>query len=77
MVSCEDVLKRLSDFIDDEIDSEVAEAIKAHLAMCRRCSVLYDSLRKVVIVVAAEHTFELPAGYSERLHGFIDQHLLA
>jgi hypothetical protein len=54
-----------------------APRLRRILAMCRRCSVLYDSLRKVVIVVAAERTFELPAGYSERLHGLIDQHLLA
>jgi hypothetical protein len=54
-----------------------APRLKRVLAMCRRRSVLYDWLRKVVIVVAAERTFELPAGYSERLHNFIDQHLLA
>jgi len=51
--------------------------LRRFLAMCRRCSVLYDPLRKVVIVVGAVRTSELPAGYSERLQGFIDQHLLA
>ena len=30
---------------------------------------------KVVVIVADERTFEVPVGYSERLHAFIDQHL--
>ncbi len=75
MVSCEEVLARLSDLIDNDIDGGLGAAIREHLGMCHHCSVLYDSLRKVVIIAADERTFELPAGYSERLHGFIDQHL--
>ncbi len=75
MVSCHEVLTRLSDLIDNDIDSGLAAAIRNHLKMCNRCSVLYDTLRKVVIIAADERTFEVPAGYSERLHGFIDRHL--
>lgn len=75
MVSCEEVLARLSDLIDNDIDGSFATAIRNHLKTCHRCSILHDTLRKVVIIAADERTFELPAGYSERLHGFIDQHL--
>jgi predicted anti-sigma-YlaC factor YlaD len=75
MVSCEDVLKHLSDFIDDEIEPGLGAAIKTHLDMCRRCSILYETMRKVLIIAVDEQTFEIPAGYSERLHAFIDQHL--
>lgn len=75
MVTCEQVLQELSNFIDRDVDPALRAEIEAHLAMCRRCSVLYDSLRKVLVIVADERTFEVPVGYSERLHAFIDQHL--
>lgn len=75
MVSCETVLQELSNFIDHEIDPGLRAEIEAHLRTCHRCSVLHDSMRKVVVIVADERTFEIPAGYSKRLHDFIDQHL--
>jgi len=75
MVSCEHVLEQLSNFIDGEVDASLRAEIEAHLRTCRKCSVLHDSLRKVLIIVADERTFEIPVGYSERLHAFIDQHL--
>ncbi len=75
MVSCEHVLEQLSNFIDGEVDAGLRAEIEAHLRTCRKCSVLHDSLRKVLIIVADERTFEIPVGYSERLHAFIDQHL--
>ena len=75
MVSCEHVLNNLSDFIDDDINGSLRAEIEAHLKKCRRCSVLHDSLRKVLIIACDERTFEVPAGYSDRLHAFIDKHL--
>lgn len=75
MVSCETVLEQLSNFIDREIDPSLRAEIEAHLKMCHRCSVLHDSLRKMLIIVADQRTFEIPIGYSERLHAFIKQHL--
>ncbi len=75
MVNCETVLQELSNFIDDEIDPILRAEIENHLKSCHRCSVLHDSLRKLVVIVADERTFEIPVGYSERLHAFIDHYL--
>jgi len=75
MVSCEHVLTELSNFIDDDLDPALKEEIKNHLKTCRRCSVLHDTLNKVLIIVGDERAFEVPLGYSERLHTFIDRHL--
>ena len=75
MVTCEQVLQELSNFIDQDIDPALRAEIEAHLATCHRCSVLHDSLRKVLVIVADERTFEILVGYGERLHTFLDQHL--
>jgi anti-sigma factor RsiW len=75
MVSCKRVLDELSNFIDDDIDPGLRGEIEDHLKTCRRCSVLHDSLRKVLVIVADDRRFEIPVGYSERLHAFIDQQI--
>ena len=75
MVTCEQVLQELSNFIDQDVDATLRAEIEAHLAMCHRCSILHDTLRKVLVIVADERTFEIPVGYSERLHAVIDKHL--
>lgn len=75
MVSCEHVLNELSNFIDDDIDPALKKEIENHLKTCRRCSLLHDTLRKVLIVVGDERAFEIPLGYSERLHAFLDRQI--
>ena len=74
MVSCHEVLEKLSSFIDCEVDQGLRAEIEAHLSMCHRCTVLHDSVRKVIIIAADERTFEIPAGYSERLHAVLDRY---
>jgi anti-sigma factor RsiW len=76
MVNCKRILDELSNYIDDDIDPELKGEIKGHLKMCKRCSVLHDSLRKTLVIVADERRFEIPLGYSERLHAFIDRKII-
>ncbi len=75
MVSCEEIREQLSNFIDGDIDPGWRAEVEAHLKKCHCCSVVHDSLRKVLIIVADERTFEIPTGYSERLHAFLERHL--
>lgn len=75
MVSCEDVLRELSNFIDDDVDPRLRAEMEAHLRRCHRCSVLHDSTRKVLYIVGDERVFEIPAGYSTRLHRFLAEKL--
>lgn len=59
----------------DDIDPALKKEIENHLKTCRRCSLLHDTLRKVLIVVGDERAFEIPLGYSERPHAFIDRQI--
>jgi anti-sigma factor RsiW len=77
MVTCEQVLQQLSNYIDGEVTPELRAEIEAHLRGCHRCSVLLDTTRKVLLIYGDERVFEIPVGYSERLHAVIDQHLQA
>lgn len=72
MVLCKTVIAHLSEYLDGEISPEWREKIESHLRGCRRCSAVYDSTRKMLVIVGDERTFEIPAGYSTRLHHFLD-----
>ena len=75
MVSCEQVRKELSNFLDGDVAAQLRAEIEEHLRHCHRCSVLADTTRKVLLIVGDDRVFEIPMGYSERLHRFLDQHL--
>lgn len=68
MVKCEKVLEELSNYIDEDVEPGLRAAIEEHVRGCHRCSVLLDSTHKMLYVVGDERVFEIPAGYSKRLH---------
>jgi len=68
VLNCKHVLKEISNYIDDSVSPELREAIEEHLAHCRHCAAVLDSTRNILYLIADERTFELPVGYSERLH---------
>jgi hypothetical protein len=68
MVSCKKVIAELSSLLDESVDPKLRAEMEAHLRRCRRCSTLLDSTRKVLVISGDERTFEVPIGFSERLH---------
>jgi anti-sigma factor RsiW len=72
MFSCKTVIANLSNYLDGEIAPEMRQKVEMHLRGCRRCSAVYDSTRKMLVITGDERVFEIPAGYSERLHTFLD-----
>jgi hypothetical protein len=62
------VLEYISDFIDDTLDSTLRADIEFHLEHCEICSAILDSTRNILVLTADERTFELPVGFSNRLH---------
>lgn len=75
-IDCKHVWEHISAYIDNEVDVKLRVEIDRHLETCEICSAVLDSTRNVVILVADERIFELPAGFGERLHERIDRELL-
>jgi anti-sigma factor (TIGR02949 family) len=42
MLDCEAVMRQLWDYLDDELTPEREEAVRAHLAVCKRCYPQYN-----------------------------------
>jgi len=67
VVNCHEVWREISNYIDDDLDPSLRAEIEAHLAQCRHCAALLDSTRNIIVLIADERTFQLPAGFSDRL----------
>ena len=67
-LNCKHVWGYISEYIDGTVDAKVREEIERHLEHCEICSAILDSTRNILVLTADNRTFELPVGYSERLH---------
>ncbi len=67
-IDCKHVWQHISAYIDGDVDAALRAEIDRHLEHCEICSAVIDSMRNVVVLMADERVFEIPAGYSERLH---------
>ena len=74
-IDCKHVWEHISAYIENDVDPKLRADIDRHLETCEICSAVLDSTRNVVILMADDRVFELPAGYSERLHARIDSEL--
>jgi len=74
-IDCKHVWEYISAYIDGEVDPELRAHIDRHLETCEICSAVLDSTRNVVVLMADDRVFELPAGFSDRLHQRIDREL--
>jgi anti-sigma factor RsiW len=67
VLSCQDLLAELSNLVDDDLPAAVRKELEHHLAECQTCQVLYDSMRKTLVVVTESASFPLPDGVGERI----------
>ena len=68
VLNCKDVRREISNYLDDDISSEMRAALEAHLAQCRHCTAILDGTHNVLVLIADDRAFPLPAGFSARLH---------
>jgi hypothetical protein len=72
-ISCLEVIRELSRYIDDDVNSELRAQIEAHFPKCAHCTAVYDGTRNVITLVGDGRTFELPVGFSRRLKNRLSQ----
>lgn len=67
-LDCKHVWGFISDYLDGSVAAELRAEIENHLEHCEICSAILDSTRNILILTGDDRTFELPVGFSERLH---------
>ncbi len=72
-ISCREVIRELSDYIDSDVGPGLREEIRQHLSKCNHCTAIYDGTRNVIRLVGDGRIFELPTGFSQRLREKLSQ----
>lgn len=67
-ITCEDLVKYLSDYLEQELDEDLTRAAEEHLATCDNCRVVLDSTRKTIHLYK-EHgaVVQIPSGRKSEL----------
>jgi anti-sigma factor RsiW len=69
-MDCATLLQHLSAYIDQELDADLAEEARLHLATCQNCSVVLDSTLKTILIYHNQQKLTIPA---ERRQGLYRQ----
>jgi hypothetical protein len=72
-LECKQVWEHVSEYLDRQLDPQLLNDIEKHLENCEVCSAILDSTRNILILTADNRTYELPVGYSERLHARLEK----
>jgi hypothetical protein len=66
-ISCREVRREISNYLDEEIPAELTMRIDRHIARCSGCRALFDGTRNVLELVSTGEVFPLPPKFSSRL----------
>jgi Putative zinc-finger len=67
-ISCIEVWREISNYLDDEIPLAMRERMQAHFKVCSHCTAVLDGTRNVVGLVGDGRVFPTPDGFSKRLY---------
>jgi hypothetical protein len=73
VLECKHVWDYISDYIDDALLPVTRDLVQRHLEHCEICSAVLDSSRNIMVLTADDQVFELPLGFSERLHAKLSE----
>jgi len=72
-ITCEEVWRDISDYIDDELDPQQRTALEEHFAGCRHCAAVLEGTCNVIRLYRDERALALPKGFDHRLRVKLDQ----
>jgi hypothetical protein len=67
-ISCLEVWKEISNYIDNDVEPELRARMEAHFKACAHCTAILDGTRNVVKLVGDGMEYKVPEGFSRRLY---------
>jgi predicted anti-sigma-YlaC factor YlaD len=67
-ISCEEVWRDISDYIDEDLDPFRKAALEQHFHECRHCTALLDGTHNVIHLYQDPRVLAPPDGFHERLY---------
>jgi hypothetical protein len=75
VVSCEEVWREVSNYLEGEVAPGLRLAIEEHVRDCKRCTAVVDGTRNVLQLYGDERMLEVPLGFGQRLHRRLDENM--
>jgi hypothetical protein len=67
MVNCVQVWREISNYLEGDVDANLASAIEMHFRDCKHCKAVLDGTRNVIQLYGDERVIEPPLGFRRRL----------
>ena len=71
--ACRQLFAKLSEYMDQEVDSATAREIRHHLDQCPPCQACLGTLERTVSLCAALERQTVPVSFSQRLVEMLEQ----
>jgi hypothetical protein len=75
VVTCEEVWREVSNYLDGDVSPDLRAAMEEHIRGCQKCSAILDGARNVIGLYGEERMFEPPLGFSQRLHRRLQENM--
>ncbi|HET6216204.1 MAG TPA: zf-HC2 domain-containing protein [Acidobacteriaceae bacterium] len=66
-ISCAEVWREISNFVDGEVEPELKARMEHHFRNCKRCTAVLEGTRNTVRLLTDGDWYPLPEGFGERL----------
>ncbi|MCX7977091.1 MAG: zf-HC2 domain-containing protein [Bellilinea sp.] len=66
-MNCEELIRYLSDYIDNNLDEDLRADAEEHLRTCHNCHVVLDTTRKTILMYKGSLKEPIPAPRREAL----------
>jgi predicted anti-sigma-YlaC factor YlaD len=74
-VNCRSIVKELSNYLDEALDSSLKASIEKHLEHCDDCRVVVDTTKKTIQIFCNSEPAPLPEDTRMRLRDALVKHL--
>ncbi|MBI1983778.1 MAG: zf-HC2 domain-containing protein [Acidobacteria bacterium] len=74
-MTCRQVIRQLSEYLDQELEPGLAEQLARHLEHCEDCKLVVDTTRKTVKIYCNTEPMDLPPAVRERLERALTERL--
>ena len=59
-MTCKDVIRQISDYLDLEIDAAARRRLEEHFAGCCHCTAIFDGTRNLILLLGDDRILALP-----------------
>jgi anti-sigma factor RsiW len=75
MMTCQDVIALLVDYLESTLDDDVVRALEAHLEGCEPCRAYLATYRRTIGATGEVHRVEMPPEMRRHLAAFLAERL--